>query len=987
MNVLLHTSEPRLPARRHTHRRPVGTKEDTRTEGRTTSLYSYAVYCILMCTLPLSIGCGVQVRGQIWLQTLTGQTSIYSGQATQLRLTTKLVPPQAQISLKLTCDASNCGTLKGDEYQSPANQTSSIVVNITATTSNVTAPAHLQLTVLPVPTIAGISPGWIPAGGAIPITISGSAFNKNLTVSATSLQKGIAPVISKTALKSDTSLTFTIHTTPGITGTVNVELLDPSSPKFHTSSLALQVVATSTPNVAGLPIINVSSYGASGSPASYSCSGDAGSDVLTCNSSNLDFAVGEGIRIVGGGNPVHVSAMLEQPTVQRQGTDTTDGVHTYCYVVFRADAFGGITQGSPPSCIGGEPTLSFHYYGAYNALGDTQTYPLAANLWYRSVDDGPYRLFSVNSASQVLDVGQKTGSYGGWPASLPGGDGDISKPEDLFTTVAAVSGNTMKLAGPLIANVDDTTVDHDDTMAIQAALSAASSRGGAIVSLGSGTYNIRRPSFGKYPGDSTWYTGSTRSYSNAQSWSGWGYLSSGEGVPGNIIITGQGDSTIINTVPDSGGLSALLSVNSMTRPAYVPGAMTIDPVSAGSTKVVLRSPLPPKGIRPGTDIWLYSGCYNSRPCKCVNKDGTAGGQCHYSELNTVASIDGNVLTLRYPTSKRYFDDGSDSFGLVAMPTVTHNVALEKMTINTYNRVISVGIVYGLLIDHITVNGMVNLGPFGGGFKRDELIENSSWSLGEGDPTGSGSEEFDQYTDLELLNDKISGNFPRGAEGPSLMSKLYMTEGTSNVTVTKCSFNNVSLYFQETNGDVISNNTFINGVVQVGNVYAPSTYQLLMSPQRLFSVLSFDSQNTARIFNNKFTIQAGYGFPWVIDLGNYAYGSIEDNIIKYDGSGNLAIIRSSGGDIVGNHVIVGSGKWNPIGIAAIPDEGPNLPTRAFRIENNVIKGSSMNAGIDIPDVGYVDESPICIQNNTVSGADQSLDVGQKNDVVLSCTPGQ
>ena len=282
---------------------------------------------------------------------------------------------------------------------------------------------------------------------------------------------------------------------------------------------------------------------------------------------------------------------------------------------------------------------------------------------------------------------------------------------------------------------------------------------------------------------------------------------------GGIHLVGQGPSTLLMTGPDSGHWAHLLDVGQMLRPSTATGVIKIGELAKGATQLVVTGSAP--ALAPGDDVWLYSGSYGG---VCQDSNNTPGPQCHYSELNTVAAVNGTTITLMYPASKHYFDDGTDSFGMIKMPVTPHDIAIENMTIDTPNPILSTGLVYGVFINNVTLPVSIEPGPFGGGFKRDVTIQNSSWNFGIGAANYSGTDEYDQFTNVAFLNNTISGHGAPGAEGVGLLSRIYATEGSSQFTFEGNTVFNAGLYFDQTTDDVIKNNQFYNGIVTAGVNY-------------------------------------------------------------------------------------------------------------------------------------------------------------------------
>jgi hypothetical protein len=885
---------------------------------------------------------------------LPGQTATITVKATNV--------PSSDIFLNLSCSAAYCGSISGGTYTAPALTGNPLSVTVSASTkNNKTAPDSIQLTISPPPVITSISPSIVTAGTTAELTITGTGFLPNATIAATSFDGG-SLTLSQVKVLSPTSLSLTAAFPPAGAGAAGIKVSNPS-PASSSAFADVYVEPAVQQSAVKSLIFSVASYHASGSASTYQCSGSAGSDILTCNSSSMDFTPGEGIRIVDAGmperNPAPTNSPIVTPIAGRRNSNTT-GTHSDCYVVYATDAYGGISTPSPRTCVSDQPTLAFS--GTYNQLSPPYSLPFTSFLWYVSEDGGPYELFNVdrgNNAAQ--DMGERIGSYGGWPASYSAGSSGITKNGDFFTIVTAVNGNQIVLQEPLDTSVTDTEADHDDTSAIQAAINAAEQAGGGIVQIGSGHFNVRRPTFFYWPSHQSPYTTPTLDYRLKPSFAGGALLYIADGSTGHITIDGAGTSTVLQTPP--GGDGGLLTVGNYSSPAYSPFiAMSMEPLDKGSTSVTLVNTSDADALHPGDDVWLYTGSFGGT---CPDTNGTAGGNCHFSELNTILSVSGNTVTLKYPASKPYHDDGASSFGLVKLPVTPHDIALKDMTIDTNSIVIGGGYVYGLLVDHVTVNGSPSAGAFWAGFKRDEIIENSSWGIGEGDATWNGTEEFDQFTGIALINDQITGNNTPGSEGPSMGARLYFTEGTSQVLIMNCTFNRASVYFQDTTDDVIDHNTFNDADITVGDNYNEYKHPYFWGSYQDASILSFNSQNWAQIDNNTFNASPGFFPPWIINIGHFKHGEIDGNTINDNSPQQfLAAINSDGGEIEGNTVNLGPKATLSVGIVAIPDEGPNLPTSGFDIEKNKIVGPQDINSIQVIDSGFTNTAPVCIQNNTI-----------------------
>lgn len=923
---------------------------------------------LALCLFPFT-GCGTTVT--VASAPIERSVSISASVATLLPQTTAALTvtprdiPASTVTLQLSCNSSQCGSLYGHVFTAPQLATPD-PLNVTVTASStVPATQHstFQFTIVPPATITSISPRSAVSGSTQQMTITGFGFNSSSIVEANSELDKNPVQVTNIHVDSPTAITFSLSLPLSESGMVSIQVYN-TAPASSSSPVDLYVTPSSAKGDGGLPIFNVSAYAASGSPQTFHCSGKAGGYRLTCDDAAIDFLPNQGIRIVGAGANEQNPSVKQQPQLDKIGVSTS-GIHSYCYVVYATDVLGGISTPSPQTCISGEPSLS--YSGTYNNLAPPYKLPLSAFIWYVSEDSGPFQLFSVG-LDAADDVGQRIGTRNGWPSSYPAGSSGISKNEDLFTTVVSINGNEITLAQPLVSSVDEAEVDHDDTGAIQSAINAAVSAGGGVIKIGDGTFNVRRPSFQYYTFNGETYPSFTTTYSLKPSWIGYTNLYIPNGATGNVFIKGNGASTILQTPPDFGGFGKLIAIGDYSNPAYPPyPAIKIDDVGKGGTSLVLSDVSQIGVLHAGDDIWLYSGAFDPNPkdAPCVDSGGSAGGNCHFSELNSILRIEGRVITLKYPTSKKIYDDGRDSFGLVKLPVTPHNVGIENLTINTSNPITGSGLVYGLLINHVTINGFLNHGAFGGGFKRDVLIENSSWGLGLGDVSWYGTEEYDQFTNVEFINDAVTGHAAPRSEGPSQCARLYFTEGTSQVVIEGSTFDHVSILFEDTTDNIVDGNEFNDAHVSIGGSFDPFNHPLLQGPLNDAAFLSFGSQQASEVNNNVFNIDSTFYPPWIINLRHFVKGQIDGNTIVDNSPGSLAVINSAGGKIKGNMITLGTRAISSWVIAAIPDEGPGVPASSFDIEGNIINAGSALAGIYVVDSGFTNTAPMCIAGNTIN----------------------
>ena len=833
------------------------------------------------------------------------------------------------------------------------------------------------------PKVASLSAGGLQQY-ALSATYSGNATDAiSSPVTWTVTPSSVATISSSGLLSAIGPGTYTVLASEGSTTTSaqgTVAANSPSDPGVGTgAAITYPISVYLGADLSSFPVFNVSTFAASGSGAVTTCTGEAGSTLLMC-AGKLDFSVGQGIRVVGGGASPAEAAITVQPLIAQRGNSTT-GTHTFCYVVDTVDPLGGISQPSPAACLTNEPDLALTTI--YNSLGTTTSNvgPSPSFLWYVSEDGAPFYLLNVAKfSSGAIDVGQRIGSRGGWPDGLPAASPNIAKQDDLFSTVQAVTGNQITLADPLVSPVTLGTVDHDDTQAVQSAiLASVQSKGGTIV-FGPGTFNLRRPAFSYVVDNSYAYPPYTIDLALDPWWGGFSYLYIPNGSVGNIDFEGAGRSTVLVTAADHGGTAGMLIVGNEQREGAVGTPMlTMEEVAKGSKQITLTSAAEASTLSPGDDIFIYSGSFEQTPD--IDHD-THPDLNHFTELNTVASMSGNIVTLVYPTAKRYFDDGGSSWGLTKLPVTPHNIELQHLTIQTWETIIGSGDVIGELINDVQMLSTLSNGAFGGGYKRGLTIEHCKWTFGEG-TTGWGQEdEYDEFTDLAFIDNTIKGYAAPASEGASGMAKIYATEGTSEVLFTGNTFDHVSLYADQTTEYYVQNNTFIDGIVAAGMAYAPYT-EFTPSLPGDRSFLSFDSQDSFSTDHNTFEITPDFTPPWIIRAGNFAHGNVSDNTIKYGGVASPSFfIGTYNGTVINNKINISSPKVGNV-ILLVPDESPLTLVSTFEVEGNHTTGQTVASGVAVLNSGFTDTGAVCIRHNTLQASQGAAVVVASSAINQAC----
>ncbi len=670
-----------------------------------------------------------------------------------------------------------------------------------------------------------------------------------------------------------------------------------------------------------------------------------------------------------------------------------------------------------------------------------EAWPSPVFLWYVNKDGGSYSLLGVTQAQNnnldnggnvdggINDFGQAFAarpftlsgaantlpSRGGWRTGVS--TPDVSTNEDLFATICAINGNQVTIKGieshPALAPLScdqlpsvqlgstnsAAVIIHDDTQAVQHAIDAALNAGGGTVQFGAGTFNIQRPLFFDKASSPSYSDFTTDLASETYNFVGFAFLEVPNGSTGNVELAGLAGptlSTILQTPPDQAGDGSVFFLGQYASPAE-PGypVLNIAPVTKGSTTVQVVGPSN-ANLQAGDDVLLFSGAFAPNvieaspshrslpppPCKeVVTTSGdlsvVSAGDCHYTELNTIASIDalGNYV-LKYPASKNYYQDqlGSD-FGMVKMPVTPHNVELYHMAVNTYDRIFGAGMAYGLTVDAVQINGYVSYGgAFGGGYKRDVLIKNSVWGVGDGEAGYAGEEEYDKFTNLQIVNNYVVGDAPASSFGPTQQARLYATEGTSQVYYYSNSFDNVSLNFDQTTDVLIDHNNFHEGTITLGAAFGQQLFAF--GNNLTSSFVSFGSQVNAEVTSNNFLIDSGFPTPWVIRLGHFNNATIASNVITYnDAKAPAAMIFTDSGTVIENTIIAPAAS-SVVGIVAQPDTDDGATTQAssITVTENTINASNLQAAVlawpgslDMPEPSYTAPLSICVNSNTPSGS--------------------
>ncbi len=275
---------------------------------------------------------------------------------------------------------------------------------------------------------------------------------------------------------------------------------------------------------------------------------------------------------------------------------------------------------------------------------------------------------------------------------------------------------------------------------------------------------------------------------------------------------------------------------------------------------------------------------------------------------------------------------------------------------------------------------------GNGFKRGVTIENSTWGLGAGDDTYADVDEYDQYTDVSFINNSVYGDCATQASGRSAQCRIYGTEGSSNFTLTNNNFYNVSVFFDQTTGDLLTGNTFVNGDLNLGLAYGQKAYYY--GPNMDATYLSFASSTNADVEKNAFQIDSTYAAPFILRVGDFTTSVIANNTVTYNGTNFTPAIWTYSGTVTGNTVNISSSPSSDA-IVIVPDEIPGGQPSKLSVQNNTVQAPTLSAGIFVPDVGFNDTLPVCIQGNmyTNSGGAATIFTNPSGQAFYASVPSE
>jgi hypothetical protein len=244
--------------------------------------------------------------------------------------------------------------------------------------------------------------------------------------------------------------------------------------------VALTCIAMTQPSsAASVDQVFATAYDASGSNRSTTGSMTAARATLDV-ASESDFRNGEGIAVWGAG-PAFSAGPLTSVTAKQQGVA---GKTTYSYKIAPIDHAGGIGVPVVVSVADGNATLSTANNITINAAYGTGD---AGYVVWKSTNGGAYSYDGASADKDWVD----TGWTPNWrPQFIPATPPNTAQADWLVTTIVSGGGSqTLTLAAAAKTSVTGARVMHDDTAALNAAVTANAATG-AQIDLPCGTYNI-----------------------------------------------------------------------------------------------------------------------------------------------------------------------------------------------------------------------------------------------------------------------------------------------------------------------------------------------------------------------------------------------------------------------------------------------------------------------------------------------------------------
>jgi hypothetical protein len=685
-------------------------------------------------------------------------------------------------------------------------------------------------------------------------------------------------------------------------------------------------------------------YGASGSTATGTCTTSASSNVLTNCSNISSFAVGHGVMEPGAGAAIPWTA----PTsVSASWNGGGSGSFSYAYLVCGGDPLGGmICAASASSTLSSKPAISpLTYYPTITFTQGNGGYE--SEILYVSVNAGAWTLVHADVGSPQYDGGERPSDGRGWPITISGPG--YTQKENFFSTITAINGNAITTADNASSAVSGGTLQHDDTIASQSAESAAETAGGGVVLWGPHTYNIWRPQF---------WTGS------AWTWAASAESAAANGGAGKIVVehdgitfAGSGPAAKLSERPDQFYLGGIFNIGAERARPWTATSYAMSTVNQGDQRIALSTAGNTSHFSVNDDVWLYFGSQTSSAC-------TMPANCAFSEVNSITSIDSvnGYLYLKYPAVTKYYNDGTNAFGVMDIPRSAsagalrgfHDITIKDLTLDVEDVWGSGGAdIIGVTISNVESLTGTSADWWWGGLNRQWKVLNSKLAIGDGDIFSHSGAEWDEWSDVLMQGNTIVTYSPSSSplNVGYVPEGISLTEGSSNYNIVNNQLRNTKIGADcASNNLTIVGNVLQNGEIAVGNLAGDGC-----------GAASFGVPNGLSIANN--TINTAV-------LPNHATIEVREPTIGSSVTGNTlvtsgaqgSLIKVSSGTVSGNTLSSNSSTNYPICLEVTPS---TVSVQPITVANNTCLAQNQGQGIQVDDPGSSWAGLIQILGNTES----------------------
>lgn len=575
----------------------------------------------------------------------------------------------------------------------------------------------------------------------------------------------------------------------------------------------------------------------------------------------------------------------------------------------------------------------------------------------------------TNLAASTTPIPDGTLVYNQTTGRMKIGDGEtlwpnLPDPGKQFKNVITVAKDGVKGSADFICS--DAIYGGSDAACIQAALNKISSLGGGHLHITSGYY-----------------------YCNS------GQLSY---TKGNLIISGDGDSTILdfsNNTSTSGYININGALTSTTSALF-------SSVSVGTKTITITDGT---AFLSGDWIQLRSEATflptEHAVDSCIQKMG---------EIQQIESVDGNNITLKELTLGAYSTTDS---ALVTKVTMLENIFIKDLKIIGNPNIASLGIncseIYNLNISHISVINTKLTAVSGSNVIIGNYIENNiSKAIYPG--YGYGIAVLDSSRETYIAGNHFSDCRHGVTTGGHLYGIQYNTIIIGNTQ--ECDTLTVGMFGPHPtyNGMIITNNScsgcslgFINGkntLVADNNVYntdPTGSHGISLSSSCETAIIStnviechngsgikiYTEYGNIQVINNNINVSGVTGDVFGIFLSDVSKNIIvRGNTIKSDMSSikftNSTGYASSNDVEINNNTVLCSDAYPAIDITSV-----DFPINDITISGNIVKTTQPRTGIRVTKINTTGglNSNIIISNNKCSGNAYGINIKNSEKITI------